>query len=142
MDWLKDIANGIIQIPLTIASYLIEILEDIFVPDTEVINQQFNTTMNNLKNKIGINIYDLNLLFSSAGSPVDLNNNYTIYGVGTMNLKFVDYKYLVDGVNFFRPYIRGFIVLLLFFFNIRQLLSMFGISSGEIESASKGGKEK
>ena len=142
IDKLTSIVEGVVSLPITIAEYLLQILHEIFVPDTDVINQQFNTTMENLKEKIGVTIFDLDNLFSSSGSPADINSNYNIAGVGTMNLKFVNYKYLVDGVNFFRPFIRGFIVLLLFFFNIRQLLSMFGLSSGEIESAAKGGNGK
>lgn len=46
-------------------------------------------------------------------------------------------SWVVKGVAEFRPYIRGFIVLLLGFFNVRQALDMFGLSSGEIESAAK-----
>lgn len=132
-NWLKDIFNKIADLPITILNGI----KSIFIPDTVEINNQFNSTMQDLKNKIGIEVFDLENLFSSSNAPSDISSDYNISGVGTMNLKFVDFQYLIKGVEFFRPFIRGFIVLLLFFYNIRQLLSMFGLNSGEIDSAAK-----
>ena len=132
-NWLKDIFDKIVDLPKTI----LDGIKSIFIPDVAEINTLFNETMQDLKNKIGIEVFDLENLFSSSNAPSDVSSNYTISGVGSMNLKFVDYKYLVNGVDFFRPFIRGFIVLLLFFFNIRQALSMFGLSSGEIASTAE-----
>ena len=89
-------------------------------------------------------MYNLDNLFDKSAKPTDVTADYTIHGVGTMTLPFANYKFLADGVNFFRPYIRGLLVLLLFLFNVRQLMSLFGLSTGEIVgySASKGGEDK
>lgn len=119
------------------------LLEDLFVPDTQLINQQFNNTISNLKGRIGITMYNLDNLFDTSAKPTDVTADYTIHGLSTMTLPFANYKYLADGVNFFRPFIRGLIVLLLFIFNVRQLMSLFGLSTGEIigYSPGKGGKD-
>ena len=101
-----------------------------------MIKADFDNLMGNLKDKIGIDTYDLDNLFSSSSAPTDVKGTYN-GGLWSYSGKFVDYSFLVQGVEYFRPFIRGFIVLLLVFFNIRQALSMFGLSSGEIESASK-----
>ena len=121
-----------------------ELLEEIFIPDTEAINTQFNNTISNLKGRLGITMYNLDNLFDKSAKPADVVANYTIHGLGTMSLPFANYKFLADGVNFFRPFIRGLIVLLLFIFNVRQLMSLFGLSTGEIVgySSTKGGDDK
>lgn len=113
-DWIKDL------------------IYEVFVPDTELINEQFNNTVSNLKGRLGITMYNLDNLFDTSAKPTDVTAEYNIHGLGTMTLPFANYKYLADGVNFFRPYIRGLIVLLLFFFNVRQLMSMFGLDTGEM----------
>lgn len=124
--------------------WISDLIYEVFVPDTELINQQFNNTVSNLKGRLGITMYNLDNLFEDSAAPLDVKANYNIHGVGTMNLPFANYKFLADGVNFFRPFIRGLIVLLLFIFNVRQLMSMFGLSTGEIigYSASKEGDSK
>lgn len=57
------------------------------------------------------------------------SGNYTIPGIGTFNFPFLDAKYLKDGIEFFRPLIRGFVALLLIFFNFRHFLSFINQSS-------------
>lgn len=92
--------------------------------------------MDGLKAKLGITAYDLDGLFSSSSAPADIEASYD-GGLWKYTGKFVDMSWVVSGVEHFRPYIRGFIVLLLLFYNVRQALSMFGLSSGEIRSAAK-----
>lgn len=98
--------------------------------------------MEGLKAKIGIDVYDLDNLFSSSSAPTDITAEYN-GGLWSYSGKFVDFSWVVQGVEYFRPFIRGFIVLLLVFFNVRQALSMFGLNTGEIASVSEttgGGK--
>lgn len=56
----------------------------------------------------------------------DISSNYDIPGVGSFKFTFFDASYLKDGIEFFRPIIRGFITLLLLFYNYRQVLSFIG----------------
>lgn len=96
--------------------------------------------MGGLKEKLGIDVFDMDSLFSASSAPTDIEGSYN-FGLASYTGKFVDYTYLIKAVGELRPYIRGFLVLLLFFFNVRQALSMFGLHSGEISSASKGGEK-
>lgn len=65
------------------------------------------------------------------GTPVtDINGEYEIHGLGKLNLKFFDTKFLVDGVEFFRPFIRGFIILLLALYNIKMILGFIRQDAG------------
>lgn len=94
--------------------------------------------MSGLKEKIGIDVFDLDSLFSVSSAPDNIDGQYDM-GLVFYSGTFVDFRFLIEAVDRFRPVIRGFIVLLLLFFNVRQALGMFGLHSGEIASASKGG---
>ncbi|MGN0517546.1 MAG: hypothetical protein ACI4II_02340 [Acutalibacteraceae bacterium] len=58
----------------------------------------------------------------------DHTGSVDIYGLGTFEGTFFKAEYLVKAVTTFRPYIRGFITLLLIFYNIRQFFGLFKIS--------------
>jgi len=90
--------------------------------------------VDDIKSKFGVELYDLDELFQYSSEPTDIETTYD-GGLWKYSGKFVDMSWLVEGVEVFRPYIRGFIVLLLVFFHVRQALSIFGLSSGDIGRA-------
>lgn len=62
-----------------------------------------------------------------------------------MKLKVFDSSYLIQGVEYFRPIIRGFIVLLLLLYNVNQLIGFFGYNAGVVTGRNdhiKSAKEK
>lgn len=113
-------------------------IKEIFVPDTEELESIWQTTTSQISAKFGFAQYDLESLFTQERAVEDIEGDYKINGLGTMHIKFLDTTYLTQGITHFRPYIRGFIVLLCVFYNIRMAVGFFGYSSGEIKSASKG----
>lgn len=69
----------------------------------------------------------------SAESPVtDTYTEYNIPGLGNFKLKLLDTSFLVDGIIYFRPFIRGFLVLLMMLYHIRQLIGFFGYNAGVV----------
>lgn len=72
------------------------------------------------------------ILFSRETPVQDINTEYYINGVGTFNLKIFDTKYLYQGVEYFRPFIRGFIALLIVLFNVRSALSFIRQDAGVV----------
>lgn len=56
----------------------------------------------------------------------DVKGEYNINGLGTMEITFLKADYLQQGVDFFRPFIRGFIVLLLLLYHYKQILTFIG----------------
>lgn len=130
-NWLKDIFNKIVELPKNI----LDGIKEVFVPDTQDINSMFNSAMTSIRSKFGFQEFDLNNIASSSATPTDIAKAYTINGLGTMNLKFFDTKYLIQGVEFFRPFIRGFIVLLLIFYNAKMFLGFIGHNVGKGESS-------
>lgn len=127
---LQSLVDAITSLP----SLILDGIKDIFVPDTVAIEQEFNTLLDNLYSKMGIFQYDLDNLFADSKQPGNIEGSFATT-LWSYTGAFVDFSWLVRGVEYFRPIIRGFLVLLMFFYNVRMALSMFGLSSGEIESA-------
>lgn len=71
-------------------------------------------------------------LFSGEKAVEDTYVDYSIPGVGAFNLKVFDSKYFVQGVEYFRPFLRGFIVLLMFLYHIKQIIGFFGYDAGVV----------
>lgn len=88
-------------------------------------------------------------LIQGESAVTDIYFDYNIPYVGDFRLKAFDSKYFIDGVTYFRPFIRGFLVLLMAFYNIKQILSFIrqdaGVAQGkaeDIEIGVKGGRYK
>ena len=62
---------------------------------------------------------------------------YAIPGIGKFKLTVLNAEYLQQGVAYFRPIIRGFLVLLMFLFHVKQLISFFGYDAGVITGRSE-----
>lgn len=71
-------------------------------------------------------------MFDDSEAVDDVYADYTIPGVGTFNLKMFDAEFFVDGVTYFRPFIRGFLVLLMALFHVKQLIGFFGYDAGVV----------
>ena len=71
-------------------------------------------------------------LMDSEQPVSDIYADYNISGVGSFKLKLLDTKFLVDGVTYFRPFIRGFLVLMMFLFHVKQLIGFFGYDAGVV----------
>jgi len=71
----------------------------------------------------------------------DTKANYTISGVGTFNLTFLDSTFLKQGIEFFRPLIRGFVVFLLILYNYKQILTFIGQDPSIAHNAEREYKE-
>lgn len=125
---MSDIFDSIVELP----GNVINGIKNIFIPDMQEIKDAFDEMILKAKTNLGINTSDFDGFSNNWNEkPVtDISSNYNISGVGTLNLKFLDSSYLVQGVEYFRPVIKGFIVFLLFFFNYRQLLSFIGQDPG------------
>lgn len=71
-------------------------------------------------------------LFSMETPVKDQYVDYEVPGVGSFEFKVLDTKFFVDGVTYFRPFIRGFLVLLMLLYHIRQLVGFFGYNAGVV----------
>lgn len=132
-EFFEDLYEDITSIPSAIA----ELFVDILVPDTEYISNKFNEFVEMLQFKFGFDTSVFANLFTSESPVEDVYVNYSIPGIGQFNLKVLDASFLTQGVSYFRPIIRGFLVLLMFLFHVKQLISFFGYDAGVITGRSE-----
>lgn len=132
-EWFDNLVTEIIKLPETIKEFIIEI----FVPDNEYIEQKFQTFLNDLKLKFGFDTSIMTGLFDSATPVEDTYADIPISGVGTFHVKVFDSKFFSDGVAYFRPFIRGFLVLMMALYHIRQLIGFFGYDAGVVAGRSE-----
>lgn len=129
VTWLSSIWNAITNLP----TLILEGVKAIFVPDTEFIKTAFNSFIDELKFKFNIDYSVFESLFQAEQPVTDVNADYNLSGVGTFNLKFFDKTFFIQGVQYFRPFIRGFLVLMMLFYNIKQLIGFFGYNAGVVQ---------
>lgn len=129
---LETIALTILDLPGQIVQGIKEAIQDIFIPDAEYIETRLNEFANDLKLRFNIDSVFFDNLFGVEKPVQDVYMDYAIPGVGSFNLKIFDTKYLIDGVSYFRPLIRGFMVLMMVLYNIRQIIGFFGYDAGVV----------
>ena len=123
-----------------IGSAILDGIKEIFVPDSDYINKQFDLVKKEFQTAFGISAYDMNLIFNKEVAFSDIK--VSMYGHECTIVKTDKLKEVILAV---RPYIRGFIVLLMVFYNINQFLMLIGqapvaIGAGkEIIQGSSGG---
>ena len=164
-DWFESLFKSITSLPQEIGNtlkvYFIDLtdvitdipefvlngIKSIFIPDAAAIQDRFNEFLDDLKFKFNFDTeFFQNVVVD--GRPVDdVEEDYYISGVGTLKLKFFDTSYFVQGVEYFRPFIRGFIVLLMMFYHVKQILSFIrqdaGVITGKaVEYSENAKKEK
>lgn len=144
---MQDIWQSIVDLPKNIADSFLELLKDLFVPDTDYIKNSFNDFQSEIAMKFNIDTTAFETLFTSEQPVADTYTDYNISGVGNFHLKVFDTKFLIDGVVAFRPFIRGFLVLLMLLFHVKQAIGFLGYDAGVIagkavQMSNKGGKEE
>lgn len=127
-EWFTDLGDKLLSLPATI----LDGIKAIFIPDTGYIEEKFQAFLTDIKMKFGINIDVFKGLFGSERPVEDIEGDYSIPNVGTLNLKFFDTSFFVEGVTYFRPLVRGFLVLMMFLYHIKQVISFFGYDSGVV----------
>lgn len=121
IDKLSGIAEKIAGLPALIANALLDGIKSIFIPDTDYINTEFDKLKQEIQLAFGISAYDMDLIFNKEIAFSDVT--VTMYGMECTVVKTDKLKQVILAV---RPYIRGFIVLLMVFYNINQFLMLIG----------------
>lgn len=146
-DWLDGIVDGITGIVESIQdlpSLIYSGLKAIFIPDADYINISYSSFVDFLSTKFNLDTTAFEHLFDSENPVDDQFMDYSIPGVGSFKLKVLDTAYLKQGVEYFRPIIRGFLVLLMFLFHVKQFIGFFGYNAGVVDGRTehiKGAKE-
>lgn len=131
--FFEDIKDAITSLP----NLILDGIKGIFIPDTDYIETAFNSFIEELKIKFNIDTSAFESLFQNEQPVEDIYTDYEIPGVGSFKFKVLDTSFLKEGLLTFRPIIRGFIVLMLLLFNIRQLIGFFGYDAGVVAGRSE-----
>lgn len=119
-DWFNDIIEHIKNIPDLILSGI----KSLFVPEEGYLDEKLESLEKKYLGMLGFSVEDFeNTLkkFSDEKAIDDVVITYNIGGV-QKEITILDTSFLVYGVDFMRPYVRGFIVLLMCFFALDQIM--------------------
>lgn len=139
---LRNIVKSIIGLPGKIIESISNFFKGIFMPDKEVLSAMVNNTKKHIENKFNFlgKSSEVKDVFQSSKSIEDVEATYgnrvihcydcepdvyTPY-LGRFEFKVIDSEILNTGLNRFRPVIRGFLVLMLLFYNFNQFLGFIG----------------
>lgn len=141
---IKDIINNIKNLGTTISNSFINLSQNIvvgiadFVKSLFIPNESYLVTKKEQLEKsfsslMGFNVSSVQTLFDSVNVSesmlVDEEFTINLHGVGNVKFKAFDNYFLLQGINKFKPILRGFITLMLIFFNMNQLLNVIGQGS-------------
>lgn len=118
---LRDVVNAVLSLPTKIVNGIQSFLKTLFIPQEGFIEEKINSLVEKFKSAFGITAFDMSLVFTGSKAVTDID--VSLYG-RTMTI--VDTSYLTDALDFFRPVIRGFIFLMLFFYNLNQFMGFIG----------------
>lgn len=142
-DFFGNLVEAITGLPETLATLFSQILKDIFVPDGEYIESSFYEFSAFVQDKFHVNFSVFENIFgqNTRATNVQVEDvvvKYNFYGIPnkTFELKVLDASFLKQGVEYFRPLIRSFLVFLMFLFHVKQLISFFGYDAGVVTGRS------
>ena len=139
-DSFKSLWESIKEIPSAIGNTI----KDIFVPDSEAIASSVNRLKDGIRTAFGVDALDISTVFGGSVAIDDSNHAADSYlGIDISGTSFLNTSWLKTSIQTFRPYIRGFIVLLLLLYNTNQFLAFIGagtLSSLGSSLTSKGSK--
>lgn len=118
---LRDVVNAITSLPSKIGNSILDILKSLFIPADGYLEEKINYLVERFKGAFAITPYDMSSVFSSEKEMSDIT--ITIFGT---TATIVQMDYVIEALSKFRKIIRGFIALLLLFYNINQFLAFIG----------------
>ncbi|MGC6178129.1 hypothetical protein [Lacrimispora sp. 38-1] len=118
---LRNVVNAISSLPGKIGNAILDILKSLFIPADGYLEEKINYLVERFKGAFAVTPYDMSSVFSSEKELSDIT--VTMYGT---TATIVNMDYVIEALTKFRKVIRGFITLLLLFYNINQFLAFIG----------------
>lgn len=143
---LTSVFRSTYEFVITIPEKILDGIKSVFIPKTDDVNNSIDRLKTSFNDTFGIGDFDLSGVMGVSTEISNKSADITIFGY-TFNFPFLDVTYIKRAVDDFRPYIRGFIILMLALYNINQLLSF--ITAGHLSlgnyinlnDSKNGGKE-
>lgn len=129
---LKGFFDDVVDAVKALPQVIIDGIKGIFIPDTDYIDSAFDSFVDEMGMKFHFDTDFFEELFQSEQPVEDIEMDYVVPGVGNMHVKVFDSSFFRTGVEYFRPFIRGFLVLMMFLYHVRQLIGFFGYDAGVV----------
>ena len=139
-DFFSDIASAIRSLGRSISNLpntIVNGITSFFVPNSASLMNKLVEFSDELKEKFNFDTTAFESLFTDEKPVEDFEIDYTIPNVGDFHFTVLEADWLQWGVEQLRPYLKGFIVLMLMLYNIRQLIGFFGYNSGVVAGRSE-----
>lgn len=140
---LQGIFDAVLNFPRFTWDGITGILSSLFIPSADHFSSVLDGLKNQLLNKFGID-FDFTSLSAAERDISKQSATFTFAGMSFTSAVFDPWA-LLDAVAEFRPYIRGFVVLMLLLYVINQvfkLLGSAGIVGGMVNTSDDGGAKK
>lgn len=124
-EFIGSLCTSFVQFVKDLPVILLDGLKSFFIPSDNFIDNCIEQIKKQFTITFGLSEFDISVAFGRDTLLSDVNSDYVI---GSLNFSgtFVNYKYVIDAITFFRPYIRGFIVFMLVVYSFNQFLYLIG----------------
>lgn len=129
---ISSILNPIGKWFTQLGDTLLEGIKDMFVPSADAMDATIDHFLSEISVITNVDTSYFENLFKEGKPIEDVYVDYDIPNVGKINFKVFDAEIFVDGFWEVRDFVRGFLVLLLFLYHIRQLIGFFGYNAGVV----------
>lgn len=123
--FIGSLFTSFVQFVKDLPVILLDGLKSFFIPSDNFIDNCIEQIKNQFTITFGLSDFDISVAFGRDTLLSDVKSDYVI---GSFNFSgtFINYKYVIDAITFFRPYIRGFIVFMLVVYSFNQFLYLIG----------------
>lgn len=130
LQGINKFLETIVNILDTIADTILNGIKSLFIPEEDYFKDKLYSMEETFITVLGFSVDDFETMLKNFGSEKPVNDVVITYNVaGTQKqLTILDTSFLIDGINFIRPYIRGFIVLLMCFYCLNQIAYIAGLN--------------
>ena len=133
-NWFGNVVDRILELP----DKILDIIKRVFIPEDGYMDGKLGEIKVAL-GRLGIGTYNMSSIFSSKKGIDDV----TVKVMGSTGT-ILRSDIVIKGINYFRPAIRGFIALMLIFYNFNQFCSLIGhqgVSIAGLFGGSGGGEQ-
>lgn len=130
-SYFETIINKLTDLPSAIVDGVVNGIKGLFVPSNNYFSNKLKSIENKYVSILGFSVNDFEAMLKSFANETPIKDVYYTLNVGSFSkeVKVLDASIISQGIDHFRPYIRGFVVLLMVFFSMNQLMYLFKINS-------------
>ena len=121
-DWFIDMGKKVLSVP----DLILDGIKKIFIPEDGFIDSKLDELDTSL-GRLGIGPYAMDNIFKSSQEITDVEIS-VMGSKGTIMRSDI----VLKGIRYFRPAIRGFVALMLIFYNFNQFCSLIGFQGVSI----------